>query len=96
MNVPLSTDQQAEIDGRAGLRRRPCGRSRRRWRICFRRCRCSITAVRVDYMGDDAALIQAARVSYGRGTKKVSEDRGLIISCGIAIRRRSGSWSSTT
>ena len=32
----------------------------------------------VDYMGDDAAVVQAARVSYGRGTKKVSEDRGLI------------------
>src|ERR1700709_83771 len=32
----------------------------------------------VDYMGADAAIVQAARVSYGRGTKKVSEDRGLI------------------
>ncbi|MDX0442495.1 FAD-dependent thymidylate synthase [Sinorhizobium medicae] len=32
----------------------------------------------VDYMGDDASVIQAARVSYGKGTKKVSEDRGLI------------------
>ena len=32
----------------------------------------------VDYMGSDAAIVQAARVSYGIGTKKVSEDRGLI------------------
>lgn len=32
----------------------------------------------VDYMGDDSAVVQAARVSYGRGTKKVSEDRNLI------------------
>lgn len=32
----------------------------------------------VDYMGDDASVVQAARVSYGRGTKKVQEDRGLI------------------
>jgi len=32
----------------------------------------------VDYMGDDAAVVQAARVSYGRGTKQVSEDQGLI------------------
>ena len=32
----------------------------------------------VDYMGDDAAIVQAARVSYGKGTKKVHEDRGLI------------------
>lgn len=32
----------------------------------------------IDYMGDDNAIVQAARVSYGKGTKKVSEDRGLI------------------
>ena len=32
----------------------------------------------VDYMGDDGAVVQAARVSYGRGTKRVSEDQGLI------------------
>jgi thymidylate synthase (FAD) len=32
----------------------------------------------VDYMGNDGAVVQAARVSYGSGTKKVSEDRGLI------------------
>jgi thymidylate synthase (FAD) len=32
----------------------------------------------IDYMGDDAAIVQAARVSYGRGTKQVSTDRGLI------------------
>ena len=32
----------------------------------------------IDYMGDDAAIVQAARVSYGKGTKTVSEDAGLI------------------
>ncbi len=32
----------------------------------------------VDYMGDDNAIVQAARVSYGRGTRAVTEDRGLI------------------
>ena len=32
----------------------------------------------VDYMGDDGAIVQAARVSYGKGTRRVSEDRGLI------------------
>ncbi len=32
----------------------------------------------IDYMGDDGAVVQAARVSYGKGTRKVSEDRGLI------------------
>jgi thymidylate synthase (FAD) len=32
----------------------------------------------IDYMGDDGAIVQAARVSYGCGTRRVSEDRGLI------------------
>ena len=32
----------------------------------------------VDYMGDDSAIVQAARVSYGKGTKQVSKDAGLI------------------
>ena len=32
----------------------------------------------VDYMGDDGAVVQAARVSYGRGTHKMREDAGLI------------------
>ena len=32
----------------------------------------------VDYMGDDAAVVQGARVSYGRGTRQVQSDRGLI------------------
>ena len=32
----------------------------------------------IDYMGDDQAVVQAARVSYGKGTRRVSEDRGLI------------------
>src|SRR4051812_33546798 len=32
----------------------------------------------VDYMGTDASIVQAARVSYGKGTKQIHEDRGLI------------------
>lgn len=32
----------------------------------------------IDYMGDDSAVVQAARVSYGEGTKTLREDRGLI------------------
>ena len=32
----------------------------------------------VDYMGDDTSIVQAARVSYGKGTKKVNTDVGLI------------------
>ena len=34
--------------------------------------------VLVDYMGNDSAIVQAARVSYGKGTKTVRDDRGLI------------------
>jgi thymidylate synthase (FAD) len=32
----------------------------------------------IDYMGDDASVVQAARVSYGVGTKRIRDDRGLI------------------
>ena len=32
----------------------------------------------VDYMGEDSSIVQSARVSYGKGTKKVSTDEGLI------------------
>ena len=32
----------------------------------------------IDYMGSDESIVQAARVSYGKGTKRVHEDRGLI------------------
>ncbi len=32
----------------------------------------------IDYMGSDESIVQAARVSYGKGTKQVSQDRGLI------------------
>jgi thymidylate synthase (FAD) len=39
----------------------------------------------IDYMGDDSAIVQAARVSYGRGTKRISKDSGLI---GYLMRHR--------
>jgi thymidylate synthase (FAD) len=39
----------------------------------------------IDYMGDDAAIVQAARVSYGHGTRHISSDRGLI---GYLMRHR--------
>jgi thymidylate synthase (FAD) len=39
----------------------------------------------IDYMGDDAAVVQAARVSYGAGTKSVRDDAGLI---GYLLRHR--------
>src|ERR1700704_1465632 len=79
--MPLSTDQQAEIDqARDGAQKtlRPIAPALEE--ILFQ----ALPALDhgfvrvVDYMGDDAAVVQAARVSYGRGTKKVSEDRGLI------------------
>jgi thymidylate synthase (FAD) len=38
----------------------------------------------VDYMGTDASIVQAARVSYGAGTKKVSEFRGKLHALGLA------------
>ncbi len=79
--MPLSPEQQAEIDAarsqsHATLRAVAPGMERHLY-----------TAhpvldhgfVRViDYMGDDSAICQAARVSYGKGTKKVSNDAGLI------------------
>ena len=42
----------------------------------------------IDYMGDEAAIVQAARVSYGAGTKKARDDSGLI-------RYRMRHWHST-
>src|ERR1700757_3581309 len=79
--MPLSTDQRAEIDqprGDAYATRRPIAPALEE--ILFQALPVLDHGfVRVvDYMGDDAAVVQAARVSYGRGTKKVSEDRGLI------------------
>src|SRR5919109_476235 len=79
--MPLSTDQQAEIDqARDGSAKtlRPIAPALEE--ILFKALPVLDHGfVRViDYMGDDAAVVQAARVSYGRGTKKVSEDRGLI------------------
>lgn len=79
--MPITPEQLAEIDeqrsqGRMTLRAVSDGMERRLY-----------TAhpvldhgfVRViDYMGDDTAITQAARVSYGRGTKSVSNDEGLI------------------
>src|SRR5918993_452025 len=79
--MPLSTDQQAEIDqARGGTQPtlRPSVPALEE--ILFQALPVLDHGfVRVvDYMGDDAAVVQAARVSYGRGTKKVSEDKGLI------------------
>jgi thymidylate synthase (FAD) len=79
--MPLTADQQAEIDEarstpRQTLRAVAPGLEAELYRIHpvldhgFVRV--------VDYMGDDSAITQAARVSYGRGTKSVQNDEGLI------------------
>ena len=79
--MPLSTGQQAEID----QARESGGKTLRPVAPALEEILYQALPVLdhgfvrvVDYMGDDAAVVQAARVSYGRGTKKVSEDRGLI------------------
>ena len=79
--MPLSPDQQAEIeDLRASpqptLRATVPGMEAHLYRA---QPVLDHGFVRViDYMGDDAAICQAARVSYGRGTKSVQNDAGLI------------------
>ena len=79
--MPLSPEQQAEIDrqrAETAPTRRPVAPALEEvlyWAIPV----LDHGFVRViDYMGEDSAVVQAARVSYGRGTKKVSEDKGLI------------------
>ncbi|HKX09917.1 MAG TPA: FAD-dependent thymidylate synthase [Stellaceae bacterium] len=79
--MPLTPEQQAEID-RLRAETQP---TRRATVPALEAILYEATPVLdhgfvrvIDYMGDDAAVVQAARVSYGKGTKKVSEDRGLI------------------
>ena len=79
--MPISPDQQAEIDA---LRAEPKQTLRAVSEGMEAHLYKAIPVldhgfVRViDYMGDDAAICQAARVSYGRGTKLVQNDEGLI------------------
>jgi thymidylate synthase (FAD) len=79
--MPLTTEQQAEIDRQraesAATRRAVSPGLEEVLYRAFPVLDHGFIRV-IDYMGDDAAVVQAARVSYGRGTKKVSEDRGLI------------------
>lgn len=57
---------------------RPVSRGAERWLGKPIRCLDHGFVYLVDYMGDDSSIVQAARVSYGKGTKTVNEDRGLI------------------
>lgn len=58
--------------------RRPISEGAEKWLGVPIRCLDHGFVYLVDYMGDDGAIEQAARVSYGGGTRKVSETRGLI------------------
>lgn len=79
--MPLTPEQQAEID-EARANPRPTLRAvaegmERHLYIAHPVLDHGLIRV-IDYMGDDSAIVQAARVSYGRGTKAVSNDEGLI------------------
>ncbi len=79
--MPLSAEQQAEIE-RARAERRETRRAVSEGieaRLYEAVPVLDHGFVRViDYMGDDAAIVQAARVSYGAGTRQARDDRGLI------------------
>ena len=79
--MPLSPEQQAEIEaqrGEANATRRPTVAALEEVLYEARPVLDHGFVRVVDYMGDDAAIVQAARVSYGKGTRRVSEDAGLI------------------
>jgi thymidylate synthase (FAD) len=79
--MPLTEQQQAEIEAaqaqRAETRRPTVAALEGLLYQSFQVLDHGFVRV-IDYMGDDAAIVQAARVSYGRGTRRVSEDAGLI------------------
>ncbi|MFV0472975.1 MAG: FAD-dependent thymidylate synthase [Pikeienuella sp.] len=79
--MPLTPEQQAEIE-RARAETRPTRRVAAEGieARLYEAVPCLDHGfVRViDYMGDDSAIVQAARVSYGAGTKQARDDRGLI------------------
>ncbi|SFA80028.1 thymidylate synthase (FAD) [Poseidonocella pacifica] len=79
--MPLSPEQQAEIDAQRAqshqtLRATAPGMEQHLYTAHPVLDHGFIRVI--DYMGDDEAICQAARVSYGRGTKSVSNDEGLI------------------
>ncbi len=79
--MPLTNEQQAEVDALRSVRNQT-------WRAVSPGMEKHLHRTHdvldhgfirvIDYMGDDAAICQAARVSYGKGTKSVSNDEGLI------------------
>ncbi|MEM7439399.1 MAG: FAD-dependent thymidylate synthase [Pseudomonadota bacterium] len=79
--MPVTPDQQAEIDAQraetAATRRAVSAGMEGHLYTAYPVLDHGFVRV-IDYMGDDAAITQAARVSYGKGTKAVSNDEGLI------------------
>ncbi|UOA26432.1 FAD-dependent thymidylate synthase [Pseudosulfitobacter sp. DSM 107133] len=79
--MPLTPDQQAEVDAlrdapQSTLRATVPGIEQHLYRAHDVLDHGFIRVI--DYMGDDSAICQAARVSYGKGTKSVQNDEGLI------------------
>ncbi|MEX0970600.1 MAG: FAD-dependent thymidylate synthase, partial [Paracoccaceae bacterium] len=79
--MPITPDQQAEIDAQRSepaqtLRATSPGAEAHLYKAHGLLDHGFVRLV--DYMGDDGAIVQAARVSYGRGTKAVQNDAGLI------------------
>ncbi len=79
--MPLTPEQQAEIDALRGAAQPTLRATAPGMEAHLHKAHTVLDHgfIRViDYMGDDAAITQAARVSYGKGTKSVSNDEGLI------------------
>jgi len=79
--MPITPDQQAEIDAQRAtptqtLRATSPGAEAHLYKAHQLLDHGFVRLI--DYMGDDGAIVQAARVSYGRGTKAVQNDAGLI------------------
>ncbi|MCC5989465.1 MAG: FAD-dependent thymidylate synthase [Pararhodobacter sp.] len=79
--MPLSPEQQAEIDAQRATPRqtlRTVSEGMEKHLYTARPVLDHGFIRVIDYMGDDSAIVQAARVSYGAGTKHVQNDEGLI------------------
>ncbi|MBY8975998.1 FAD-dependent thymidylate synthase [Rhodobacteraceae bacterium NNCM2] len=79
--MTLTPEQQAEIDAQRALSattRRVVAPGMEEWLYKAVPVLDHGFVRAIDYMGDDAAIVQAARVSYGQGTKKARDDSGLI------------------
>lgn len=79
--MPLDKEQQAEIaaarESQSTTLRPSVGAMEKRLFVAHEVLDHGFVRV-IDYMGDDSAIVQAARVSYGAGTRHVQNDRGLI------------------